>query len=120
MVERQGCLPQVPTHRGSLRLVYAPRVGMDLMTFKVEREDDLSDLENAVNRYGFPVQRISKGESVAQGESIRFATPSGHTMELVHDVEKVGGLLPKINPAPFVTGMLRSPSSVPSSGGWTG
>jgi hypothetical protein len=26
-------------------------------------------------------------------------------MELVHDVEKVGGLLPKINPAPFVTGI---------------
>jgi len=92
------CWDEVDHH--SLRLVYAPRVGMDLMTFKVEREDDLSDLENAVNRYGFPVQRISKGESVGQGESIRFATPSGHTMELVHDV-----LLPKINPAPFVTGI---------------
>ena len=97
------CWDEVDHH--SLRLVYAPRIGMELMSFKVEREDDLSDLENAVNRYGFPVQRISRGESVGQGESIRFATPSGHTMELVHDIEKVGGLLPKVNPAPFVTGV---------------
>ena len=97
------CWDEVDHH--SLRLIYAPRVGFDLMSFKVEHSDDLSDLENAVTRYGFPVQRISKGESVGQGESIRFATPSGHTMELVHDVEKVGGLLPKVNPAPFIPGM---------------
>jgi len=97
------CWDEVDHH--SLRLIYAPRVGLDLMAFKVEHEDDLSDLENAVTRYGFPVQRISKGESVGQGESIRFATPSGQTMELVHDIEKVGGLLPKVNPAPFVTGV---------------
>ncbi len=89
----------------SLRLAYAPRVGLDLMAFKVEHEDDLADLENAVSRYGFPVQRISKGESVGQGESIRFATPSGHTMELVRDVERVGGVLPKINPPPFAQGI---------------
>ena len=97
------CWDEVDHH--SLRLVYAPRVGFELMSFKVEREDDLSELENAVTRYGFPVQRVSKGESVGQGESIRFATPSGHMMELVHDVAKVGGLLPKVNPAPFVSGI---------------
>ena len=74
----------------SLKLVYAPRVGFEKMSFKVEREDDLSDLENAVAKYGFPVERISRGESIGQGESIRFQTPSGHVMELVHDVEVVG------------------------------
>jgi catechol 2,3-dioxygenase len=74
----------------SLRLRYAPRVGMDLMSFKVHHEDDLADLENKVSRYGLPVERISRGESVGQGESIRFSTPSGHVMELVADVEKVG------------------------------
>jgi catechol 2,3-dioxygenase len=89
----------------SLRLVYAPRTGMELMSFKVEREDDLSDLENAVTRYGFPVSRVSKGESVGQGESIRFETPSGHTMELVHDVEKVGRYNGSLNPRPFVDGI---------------
>ena len=33
---------------------------------------------------------LSKGETLGQGESIRFSTPSGHVMELVADVEKVG------------------------------
>ena len=88
------------TDHHSLRLVYAPRVGFDLMSFKVEREDDLAELETAVTRFGFPVQRQSHGENVGQGESIRFDTPSGHTMELVHDVTKRGGALPKLNPQP--------------------
>jgi len=79
----------------SLRLRYAPRTGMDLMSFKVHHEDDLGDLENRVARYGFPVQRISRGESVGQGESIRFSTPSGHVMELVHEVEKLGTSRPR-------------------------
>ena len=86
----------------SLRLSYAPRTGFGLMSFKVERPDDLADFESAVTRYGFPVQRVSRGASVGQGESIRFETPSGHCMELVADVEKVGGSLPKLNPPPFV------------------
>lgn len=93
-----------PDHH-SLRLVYAPRVGFDLMSFRVERSDDLSDLENAVAKYGFPVQRMSKGDYLGQGESIRFQTPSGHTMELVHDIERTGGLLPKVNPPVYVEGL---------------
>ena len=64
----------------SLRLRYAQRMGMDLMSFKVHHEDDLADLENRVGRYGFPVERISRGEVLGQGESIRFSTPSGHIM----------------------------------------
>ncbi|MCX6459421.1 MAG: catechol 2,3-dioxygenase [Actinobacteria bacterium] len=97
------CWDEVDHH--SLRLEYAPRLGFRGMTYKVEREDDLSDLENKITRYGFPVQRISKGESVGQGESIRFATPTGHTMDLVYDVEKVGSALPKVNPPVYVDGL---------------
>jgi len=82
----------------SLAVRYDPRVGMDHFTFKVEREDDLADLEAKVHAYGYRVDRMSSGEEVGQGESIRFETPSGHTMELVHDVAKVGGALPKLNP----------------------
>jgi catechol 2,3-dioxygenase len=93
-----------PDHH-SLRLLYGPKVGFDQMSFKVEREDDLDELENRVQRFGFPVRRVSKGESVGQGESIRFDTPSGHTMELVHDVERTGRATPKVNPAPFVEGL---------------
>ncbi|HAN70221.1 MAG TPA: catechol 2,3-dioxygenase, partial [Actinobacteria bacterium] len=93
-----------PNHH-SLRLTYGPRVGFDQMSFKVEHESDLDDLENAVQRYGFPVRRVSKGEAVGQGESIRFETPSGQQMELVHDIEMVGRATAPINPAPFVEGL---------------
>ena len=84
----------------SVRLRYDPRTGLDLFTFRVEREDDLAELENAVPKYGCQVQRISKGEAVGQGESIRFGIPSGQIMELVWDLEKTGNLLGKLNPAP--------------------
>ena len=94
------CWDEIDHH--SLRLTYAPRVGFGLMSFKVTSDDDLAELEQAVSRYGFPVQRISRGASVGQGESIRFETPSGHAMELVREVQKVGGSLPKLNPRPFV------------------
>jgi catechol 2,3-dioxygenase len=82
----------------SLRVRYDPRTGIDRFTFKVEREDDLDDFERRVENYGFAVNRVSKGEEVGQGESIRFETPSGHEMELVYEVEKVGGLFDKVNP----------------------
>jgi catechol 2,3-dioxygenase len=82
----------------SLRLRYAGRNGLDLFSFKVEEEDDLADLERRVEAYGIPVQRVSAGETVGQGDSIRFATPSGHLMELVHRMEKVDTLIGKRNP----------------------
>lgn len=104
------------TDHHSLRLTYAPRVGFDQMSFKVEHSDDLSELENAVSRYGFPVQRVAHGASVGQGESIRFNTPSGHTMELVHDVEKLGSSLPKLNPPPYLFDPANAPDGLGPAG----
>lgn len=89
----------------SLAVRYDPRVGIDRFSFKVESSDDLADLENRVEAYGSRVSRVSKGEQIGQGESIRFSTPSGHEMELVHEVDKVGGLVSKLNPEPFVHGL---------------
>ena len=82
----------------SVAVRYDPRVGIDRFTFKVEEEHDLEDLERRVEQYGVAVQRVAKGEEIGQGESIRFETPSGHEMELVHEVEKVGGRIGKLNP----------------------
>lgn len=82
----------------SLAVRYDPRTGIDRFAFKVESEDDLDQLERKVEAYGLAVQRISKGDEVGQGESIRFETPSGHEMELVYEVEKKGGGFGKINP----------------------
>lgn len=85
----------------SLRLRYAPRVGFDMVSFKVERDDDLADMESRVGKYGFPVHRVSRGEAVGQGESIRFSTPSGHMMELVRDIDRVGSSRERVNPRQY-------------------
>jgi catechol 2,3-dioxygenase len=84
----------------SLAVRYDPRVGIDRFSFKVEAEDDLADLEERVETYGFRVERVAAGEEIGQGESIRFETPSGHEMELVHEVDNVGSMLGKYNPSP--------------------
>ena len=48
----------------SVRLRYNPRIGLDLFSFRVEREDDLAELENALTRYGCQVQRVGENEAV--------------------------------------------------------
>lgn len=90
------CWDEEDHHCLSVR--YDPVVGIDRFSFKVESDDDLAELEGRVEAYGAAVQRVSKGEEPGQGESVRFDTPSGHEMELVHDVVKVGGRLGKVNP----------------------
>jgi len=88
------------TDHHSLAVRYDPRVGLDRFSFKVEHVDDLDLLEQAVETYGYRVERISRGEAVGQGESIRFETPSGQEMELVHDVERTGSAVGTTNPHP--------------------
>ena len=83
----------------SIRLRYDPRTGLDLFSFRVEHEDDLAELEKAVEAYGCQVRRVSRGEAVGQGESIRFVIPSGQTMELVYELDKTGNILGKLNPS---------------------
>lgn len=81
------------------------RVGIDRFAFKVEHADDLAAFETRIERAGHPVERIARGDEIGQGESIRFEVPSGHEMELVNDVVKVGGRLPLLNPPPIPFGL---------------
>lgn len=90
----------------SVILRYAPRYGLDHMSFKVESPDDLADLETAAECYGCRVQRLAGHEELAQGQAIRFETPSGHVMELYAQMEKVGNGLPKTNPAHEPEGLV--------------
>lgn len=90
----------------SLAIRHDTRVGLDRFAFKVEHPDDLDHFESRIEAAGHPVRRISAGEEIGQGESIRFDLTSGHEMELVADVEKVGGRLPLINPPPMVDGLI--------------
>ena len=82
------------------------RTGIDRFAFKVEHEHDLDEFETRIERYGIAVRRVADGEEIGQGESIRFDLPSGHEMELVHAVHKVGGRLPLVNPGPYPDGLV--------------
>ena len=64
----------------SLRLRTDSRIGMDKFSFRVEREDDLGELEIRLANAGCDVRRVSRGEEVGQGESIQFEIPSGQTL----------------------------------------
>jgi catechol 2,3-dioxygenase len=90
----------------SLVLRYAPRYGLEHMSFKVTEESDLEQLAEAVERFGCHTWRIPAGEEVGQGEAVRFETPTGHLMELVWKMEKTGNLLPKTNPPPEPQGLV--------------
>jgi catechol 2,3-dioxygenase len=90
----------------SVVLRFAPRYGLEHMSFKVERPDDLERFERAVEAAGATVKRLAAGEEIGQGEAIRFDTPSGHEMELVARLDKVGNLLPKTNPPPEPMGLV--------------
>ncbi|HKE97446.1 MAG TPA: catechol 2,3-dioxygenase [Actinomycetes bacterium] len=93
------------TDHHSLVLTYHPRHGLNHMSFRVEAEDDLAELERALETHGCAVRRRSAGEELAVGQAIRFETPSGHEMELVHRMERVGGVLPMRNPPPTPHGL---------------
>jgi catechol 2,3-dioxygenase len=90
----------------SVVLRFAPRYGLEHMSFKVEHPDDLERFERSVEAAGATVKRLAAGEECGQGEAIRFDTPSGHEMELVARMEKVGNLLPKTNPPPEPMGLV--------------
>jgi catechol 2,3-dioxygenase len=90
----------------SVLLRYAPRYGLEHMSFKVAESEDLEKLEKAVECHGIKVSRVPRGSELGQGEAIAFETPTGHRMELVHEMEKTGNLLPKTNPPPEPQGLV--------------
>jgi catechol 2,3-dioxygenase len=79
----------------------APTYGLDHMSFKVAEHDDLDHYADRVEKAGITVKRFAKNElGPGWGEAIRFEAPSGHLVELVYGMEKVGNLLPLTNPPP--------------------
>jgi catechol 2,3-dioxygenase len=74
--------------------------GLDHLGFKVECADDLEALETAAIGRGCPVHRLAAGEELGQGEAVRIEAPTGHQVELVQAMSRVGNLLPRVNPPP--------------------
>lgn len=88
----------------SLILQEADSPGLDHLAFKVEKENDLAVFEKKIEQFGCTLSRVSKGTRLAEGEAIRFELPTGHPVELYHDVVQVGTRTGTLNPHPWPEG----------------
>lgn len=74
--------------------------GLDHVGLKVNRPEDIEEIEKLVERTGTRVSRVADQEEAGQGEGIRFVVPSGQIFEVVYHVDKLGYASGMENPDP--------------------
>lgn len=87
----------------SLILQHAESAGLDHMGLKVEKAEDLEHFEKKIEQFGCTVKRISKGTRIGEGEALRVEIPTGHQLELYHEIEHLGTRVGVVNPHPWPT-----------------
>ncbi len=91
----------------SVVLRAAPVYGLDHMSFKLTDYEDLDYFTERLESRRIVVKRYAAGElGPGWGTAIRFDSPSGHVIELVHGMQKVGNMLPLTNPPPRPGGLV--------------
>lgn len=81
--------------------------GLTAMGWKVSDVDALGTVEQAAQRFGATVRRISHGERTAVGDGFRCVLPSGHVAEFYSEIEVVGTEVGTLNPDPWPRKGLR-------------
>lgn len=76
-------------------------VGLVKLGYKVETEEDLAEIEHKAGRFGTTIERGSKGENLAIGDTLRVTIPSGHTVEFYTEIEYSGTATGVLNPDPW-------------------
>jgi len=76
-------------------------VGVIKLGYKVETPEDLDTYAQRIKDFGCDVERFEKGDTFAVGEGVRFTSPSGHLMELYHEIEFVDRPIGLLNPQLF-------------------
>ncbi len=71
----------------SVVLKPADTAGMDFVAFKVDSDQYLTDIEPKIVEWGLEVDHVAAGEQPGFGRRIGFTLPTGHRIELYHDVE---------------------------------
>ncbi len=88
-------------------LTFAPNYGLGHVGWKVQHAEDLDLYQARLEAAGVVVKRLAAGEwGPGHGEALRFETPTGHQMELVHGMQQIGNLLPLTNPPPRPLNMV--------------
>jgi len=76
-------------------------VGVAKYGFKVEKPEDIDEIEKKGQQFGLTVERMSKGENPEVSDGIRFTTPSEHVFEVYHDQTLWGTEVGTHNPEAF-------------------
>lgn len=85
----------------SLILTPSDRAGLNHVAYKVEREEDLDELQEKIEAYGISTTMLPEGTLPSTGRMLQFNLPSGHEMRLYAFKECVGTDVGNINPDPW-------------------
>lgn len=91
----------------SVVLREADSAGMDFMGFRVDSPATLKKLADDVKASGLAtdLQWVEAGEMLKTGERFRFTVPTGHSIELFAEKERVGNGMPLVNPEVYPDGL---------------
>lgn len=90
----------------SVVLREADSPGMDYVGFRTLNRGAMDSYAARLNKAGIETRVVPAGEHMGCGERLRFKLPSGHSVELFAEKEKVGNGLPTTNPAPWPDGLV--------------
>ena len=76
-------------------------VGLVKFGFKVEKAEDIDDIEKKAQAFGVKVERMSKGDNPEVGDGIRIVTPTDHIFEVYHGQTLIGTEVGSHNPEAF-------------------
>ncbi len=76
-------------------------VGLVKFGFKVEKPEDIDEIEKKGKAFGLTIERMSKDENPEVSDGIRFTTPSDHVFEVYHSQTLIGTEVGTHNPEAF-------------------
>ncbi|MDC5699027.1 catechol 2,3-dioxygenase [Intrasporangium calvum] len=76
-------------------------VGVVKYGFKVEKPEDIDEIEKKGQQFGLTMERMSAGENAEVSDGIRFTTPSDHVFEVYHSQTLIGTEVGTHNPEAF-------------------
>lgn len=86
----------------SVVLRRADTAGIDHLAFKVRDAETLEKFDSDLRSWGAATERVPEGEMLSTGMRVRFAIPSGHTIELYAEKEAVPYPGQLNNPRPWI------------------
>jgi catechol 2,3-dioxygenase len=86
-------------HAYSVVLRQADSAGLDRLAFRTVDAEDVEYYEHRLRTLGVPFDVVPADHK--RGKALRFDSPSGHVVELYHEMDYTGGLLSEVNPTPW-------------------